>query len=281
MKKKGICIIKDKKEIMEFKAYLDSLDVEYQMIVTNYTVKFVCLPLGISLTLTNTIKSNYFFAVSKKLEKEVKEFLDLVPEIGTINYYRFNKAIETLTTEQTFFCVDIKGAYPKTLLNNNLISTRTYEMLNSLPKIEKLACIGILASEKEVYTIKDSEVMELEFISKNTKKVFYYCVTETTKAISRQSRLYKDNFLFYWVDGIFINDPFVAKIIQDNLLKDGYESSLLTCKSPKIETNEKGKILEFWEEAKDGNQYTKKTYNIPAHYGTMKSDIKNMINENF
>jgi hypothetical protein len=273
----SLIVYNDIREIVKYKKYLQSTGKPFEMHISNYTTKFICPELAIRTVFTETKKSYKFFAVSKKIEIEVLPKLDTFFFKDKFDYFLIKKTIENLVINDNFYCVDINGAYPQVLKNDKLISEKLYLDLLNLPKKDRLASIGMLASEKECYLYKGNEVTELPLITKPTKKVFFHCVGTINDLMQNLSLILEKEFLFYWVDGIFLSNFESATIAKKYIEKKGYKCTIQKCSQPQIIRQEKSNILSFWIESKDSLFNTLKRYTIPKTYGTLKKDLKKYI----
>ena len=147
------------------------------------------------------------------IKKEVKERLPLNPVKmkPRQNYYDCQVFADIENGEYLTFenCleIDINKAYYQALLNMNLLSVETYERFISLPKEIRLALVGSLATRKNTYYYELGELEKHEIkVDKELREVFFCCVDMVDKALKSFKYLQKENFLFYWVDGIYLKD---------------------------------------------------------------------------
>lgn len=126
------------------------------------------------------------------------------------------------------FNIDIKSAYATVLKNDGLITEKTFNFLQSLPKQERLAAVGMLAGKKNVFELNsDGEIISEKVIISETADFFFYCVKKTAEIMQKACRALGNGFLFTWVDGIyFLENPKSAvkagEILTEFFKDNGY-----------------------------------------------------------
>jgi len=55
------------------------------------------------------------------------------------------------------FNIDIKSAYATILKNDGLITQKTFDFINRLPKQERLTAVGMLAGKKNIFEKCESD----------------------------------------------------------------------------------------------------------------------------
>jgi hypothetical protein len=101
--------------------------------------------------------------------------------------------------------IDLKSAYATILYNDGFITGKTYEYLSSLPKMDRLAAVGMCASRKNIFSHSASGAVVAEIEQVNPlSPFFFHCVKKTYDIIlDCRARIFNDCFLFSWVDGIY------------------------------------------------------------------------------
>jgi hypothetical protein len=122
--------------------------------------------------------------------------------------------------------IDITSAYATCLLRNGLITEETYKILKSLPKTERLPCVGMLATSYTKFFYENGECVNVEMYRSPTANVFFFLIDEIN-AIMKSIEFYLGSkFIFYWVDGIFFDfntDKNIIKEIEQFLTHHGYD----------------------------------------------------------
>ena len=113
------------------------------------------------------------------------------------------------TLKGEFTEIDLTQAYWNLAFINKIISEKTYLFANN-PKISKkarLIALGTLA--KRVRSIKfNGEMYEGVPIENEaeTARLFYFCCMEVSKFMQDLKQMAGADFLFYWVDAIFLRN---------------------------------------------------------------------------
>jgi len=102
---------------------------------------------------------------------------------------------------------DVNKAYYTVARNMGFISEEYFNKYLSLPKHMRLILIGALATRKTIKTYEKGKLVEKELKEdQELRTVFMRIVIETDKVLLQMSKALKDEFLFYWVDGITVKD---------------------------------------------------------------------------
>ena len=214
-----------------------SADVVNQYIDFHKEMK---LPFTLTLsTYTARIKSNYcdlyfmkaeqpnrVFCAFNKVKKDVTTQQIKKIKMASLQYYSSNFKDENFYSD-VIYNVDIKSAYATILYNDGLISKSTFDYLNSLPKMERLASVGMLAGKKNIFTMDaDGEVIDEKTEISPTADYFFYCVKRTAEIVNTASKHLGKAFLFSWVDGIyFLQANERASINAGNIIKEYFEDN--------------------------------------------------------
>jgi hypothetical protein len=145
------------------------------------------------------------FGMFQKVKSDIiKSNLD-VPDIhpNQIKYYKFLPKFEF---PEKFYSVDITAAYPSVLRKYEAITEDTYrQLMTKLPKEERLQTIGLLGTTKTRITYKKGEVLNIEKVQSEFSKWFFFCCYITGEVMELARARSKEDFLFYWVDGIAVD----------------------------------------------------------------------------
>lgn len=167
---------------------------------------------------------NEYLNLFQQIKNEVHNNINLKqitpPEIKKSKYFQvanFEKigSGEFLTFKNCFE-FDINKAYYKTLYNLGYISSDFFHLCINLPKSIRLALVGTLATQKTIFYYEAGELKKFETKKDDIlRKVFFQVVEYVDRALDYFSKLAKDNFLFYWVDGIYLKDYERAQYHRD------------------------------------------------------------------
>lgn len=146
------------------------------------------------------------------------------------NYANTQRA-ESFTAERVYN-IDIKGAYGNCLYNSGLITEGTYNYLMSLKKDERLPSVGMLARSHVKYHYQEGTCVDVETYRAPTAELFFYLIAEIDRIMREIQWILGNDFLFYWVDGVFFKDGTPAKKVSEveRYLTDlGYHYSYELC----------------------------------------------------
>lgn len=127
--------------------------------------------------------------------------------------YDVKKAIEPCSFADVIN-IDISSAYATTMYQSGLICEKTYRMLQSLEKHERLPAMGMLAKKAVVFKYENGECVSAENESSENSEVFFYLIERVEECMTRLRQECEEWYLFHWVDGIFIKNDAPASVIQ-------------------------------------------------------------------
>jgi hypothetical protein len=188
------------------------------------------------------------FAASKKIVSDYLEsniILENIP-VDAVKYYRYKN--QEFNYDLAIL-IDIKAAYPSVLKNTGIIKEETFNYLMQLPKLDRLKAIGMLASEKIRFVFNKGELIRTEK-GKDAiyRDIYFYAAYEVGEILHELSQISKEDFLFYWFDGIYIKSNWIyAAEIMKRLKKYNYEFSVSWIKNFKS-VKEKDNFKFCWTE---------------------------------
>lgn len=159
----------------------------------------------------------------KKIKKHVKDnfvamkFVNKNYKNSNIKYIDVNPNIKAGDVVEGVCCLDIKSAYWKTALLMGVISKEIYDKGLSIDKITRLASLGSLAKKKEVYTFDGEEYKMVDTIrSYETENIWFALCARVSEIMQKMINDLGDDFLFYWVDGIYFKrtDENIKKVTE-------------------------------------------------------------------
>lgn len=145
-----------------------------------------------------------FRAVKKDATKYVNTHNILEPKY-TPKYYLFSQRLKRLPEGTNIECIyaDVKAAYWTIARNKGVISEQTYEKYISNKKARN-AAIGALATNEDIYNVINGEKIYVKTDRGITAPARDLIVSFADRIIYECCVNFFDRFLFYWVDGIFI-----------------------------------------------------------------------------
>jgi hypothetical protein len=268
-KKQTIKLDLDEKSVKKITDFLTGIKADFNISISNYTTKIETAKKNFYFV--KTLQSNRTFAAATMIKKDLQG--KAIPVIDSNNnlYYSCMKTGDFYSDK--IHNVDINNCYANILKNNGLITQKTFDYLNTLKKPERLAAIGSIASKKSVYTYVDGKIIKEEEINNPNANFFYFCVQETNRIISevRHNVLF-DEFVFYWVDGIYFLNEFSGAVVQ-NYLKSKYnlESKKKELTDFNLVRMDDFNDITFLEDGK------RKKFCVPADVPKYKKQITNYL----
>lgn len=198
------------------------------------------------------IKSVKDFVIKNKTFAKVRNYFKKEGSNKKIKYFYYNKKVLPGEVFNEAYEVDIKNAYWDTsYFHYNLFSEEIYQKGLTVSKKSRLAAIGSLAKTVTVIQFDGKEEKELDPIkSTDTEFLWNTICHRISKTMIKGSKLAKDDFLFFWVDALFVKDKQSAKNIQAFFKKHGYQSTIAKCEWIKfnaggltVKCTEKGKWI--------------------------------------
>lgn len=212
--------------VNECRKMCERMGWEYSIQHGTYTTKIIH-PRGTIKFQTCSFSQKTFMAYNM-IRKDIKDN-PKAQEIMSNRHIKVNYSqSDELTSFQHERClnIDIKSAYATTMLIHGLITQKTYDFICSLPKQERLVCVGMLARSYSKYTYKGKECIKVEFHREPTAQIFFFLIQEV-EYVMRDCKWYlgKD-YIFHWVDGVFFKPETSLKKIEEieNVFTDlGYQ----------------------------------------------------------
>lgn len=162
------------------------------------------------------------FPIMKQAKSEVYDNAKKVKEAPfsenpfDIKYYEFAETLVDLVNDsgsiyeyKDVYECDITGAYYRAAVNLGFISKEFFDKCMALKKIHRLKVLGSIATSKRIYSYKDGKleedpiVIQDDFLRSAWFKICSY-INDAMQVVRACTNV---NFLFYWVDGIYIRMP--------------------------------------------------------------------------
>lgn len=116
---------------------------------------------------------------------------------------------------KTVLNLDITSAYPYCLFINKLISQDTFNYLMALPKSERLPAIGMIAKKSVWIDYSNGKASNWDVKTGEYANIFFFVIQQITDLMAWAADIAGDDFLFYWVDGIFLKPTISKKKLQE------------------------------------------------------------------
>lgn len=238
---------------------------KYTITVSNYTCK---VEGALSMKFMKAEKSRKCFASFAKIKKDIRlSNVHVDIDRRDVSYYDTN--LKPLKIK-TLYNVDLKSAYATVLLNSGIITKETYKYICSLPKPDRLACVGMLASHQHIFTYEGGEpVCMPEEKRSEFEAYFYFCCMKTFEVMQSVKKICsKNSYLFSWVDSIYFKNEKDAQKIIDHLKVSGFNSTFEKLTNMQVSNKINHYKVEFFNASGK-----KKVFNIPIKDSTFARDI--------
>jgi hypothetical protein len=116
---------------------------------------------------------------------------------------------------KTVLNLDITSAYPYCLFINKLICLDTFNYLMALPKNERLPAIGMIAKKSVWIDYQKGKATTWDVNTGEYANIFFFVIQQITDLMAWAADIAGDDFLFYWVDGIFLKPTISKKKLQE------------------------------------------------------------------
>lgn len=163
--------------------------------------------------------------LASKLKSQIRKNIDKVPDVpfDRIKYCVYNyPLLKPKTILDNVVEIDINSAYITACLQLGLIDRELYDRMNQETKITRLKCLGSIAT-RNVVTEYNSGSNGSMYIKEDAtlRKAWFYIVRTIDNILLTFAEMY-DNFLFYYVDGIYVLGNSNAQNIINELEGKGY-----------------------------------------------------------
>lgn len=188
-------------------------------------------------------------SVMAKVKSEVNKNSDKIKFVWSpdkIKYavYNFNKL---KPHRKIYNCIeiDIKSAYAYSFFNLGLISEDLFNEINKLRKTDRLKVLGSVATRKIITEYTRGTKREQKIVTnENTRNCWFAATNLVDKVMGSCRKEIKNSFLFYFVDGIYIEPERFGDVDTVCCIMDsfGFEFKI---KNVHIATSAKNNIAVF------------------------------------
>lgn len=143
------------------------------------------------------------------------DFIDEDYKNSGIDYIKVSK-FKSGDVLENLHCIDIDSAYWKTALNLGIISESIYKRGLDAGKVVRLAGLGSLAKKKDVWVYDGKDFNKLKTVRCEYENLWFAICKKVSDVMSEVVKEIGDDFVFYWVDGIYVkrNEGVMSKIIE-------------------------------------------------------------------
>jgi len=144
-------------------------------------------------------------------------------------YFAYNKQIKIGEHFRTVYNVDMKSAYWETAYRLGLLSDQIYYKGKDEKQISKktrLAAIGSLARKVTVYQFDGKEQKLLSDEQEETNFLWNLICSKVGNILTSVAKDIGKDFIFFWVDGIYVSSKHAAEKVERLFKEHGYDSSV-------------------------------------------------------
>lgn len=253
--------------------YIKSRKIPFQIEESNYTT---------TIALKNKSKTRYTFTDSFLPKSAFKAYALILRDVKQRDFLNFCNEHPLSQTPNIYFDhkpglddyfgtnvanYDLNGAYPQTIFNHGGISKQTFNYLQAIPKKARLAALGMLASSKTITKYNNGEIYAADVVTSIYAPVFNFCVKYVNDILTISREIVSGNFLFYWVDGIYIKENTHMLLLRELdffIRESGYEFSVDFLQQFEYTVKQKEIInVRYWKPNADGSLFELKDFSFP------------------
>jgi hypothetical protein len=219
----------DKSSLETKKVYLKQLKLPFTVICSSSSVELYSDAWNVRT------RSKFFLPENMNFIKKVRKYAidnyvamkyrNVAYRLENIDYFEINKEVKEGDVFESVYCLDINGAYWQTALLMGIISKEIYTEGLKKDKVTRLASLGSLAKRKEVFRYNGVSYDHIETIRDNETENLWFAICKRVADIMQElKKLVGDDFIFYWVDGIYFKkSEETVKKVQEYLDSCTYE----------------------------------------------------------
>ena len=155
-----------------------------------------------------------------EIEVLLSDMQDNVHEKNNVFYANDN--LKSLDFKNAI-CVDLNSAYLQALFNLSVITLDTKEWIEkNLNKGERMVCIGMLAKQKEILHFNKGKLQQDYKEPSKHRYIFNAVIQEVAGAMTKVVSNNTDDFIAYWVDGIYLKNEWIAYDVMQEFENAGF-----------------------------------------------------------
>ena len=227
---------------------LNMLNVPFEVQHGTYTTTIITEEKKVKYMMNSY--NNRVFACAKIIKRDVLKS-SKAQEIMADKFFKINYGFSNLVESyqaKRVLNIDISSAYASCLYNNKLITEATYQRISTLPKVERLPVVGMLATSYTKFIYDKGECIDVKVHRAETANVFFYLIDEINYIMQEIRHLLGNYFIFYWVDGVFFSEETpksTIKEVEHFLLELGYRYKYEAVRDFSIDSTKKSLIIKM------------------------------------
>lgn len=166
---------------------------------------------------------------------------------GKVAYFLYGTSLKPGVIVNDCVNIDLTAAYWTTAYRLGIITPQLYREGNRHRKQIRLSAIGSLAKKKRVYEFDGRKQTSKTIQRSDTEHLWEVICNEVGSLLIKTAMACKDDFLFFWVDGIYIRGK-SAKKVESIFSTGGYGSKANPIK--KIEVTDRNILVHSGDKIK-------------------------------
>lgn len=273
-------VIKNRVTLESFQGFVNYLRAKKQtfdIITTGYSKRIIWKEKEFSYLTEDS--SPFAFVCHRAMKKDI---LDSGVTLGaaprySVQYYGVNEYVRNADVlPETVLNIDINSAYLTALKKMGVITAKTFEYVNRADKETRLKACGMLAMMKIKIRFTEGApqpILKEDMINDAlTTNAYLSACNEVGNAMHRVLENAGRDFLFFWVDGIYLKTTVRAESVINILKDEGFESKFKYLFNCSFETS--GKTLYFSHSV---DQVKRKRFSIPFTDEEERKKLNNYI----
>lgn len=253
-----------------FVEFIKTSGFPYELEISNYTTKIKSELY--EMQFLQSMRSKQCFAAFAKVKSDVVKHAD-PPKVDSSEVRYFEHDFKFNYFSEEVINIDLKSAYAAALYNAKILRDETFAYLSRIPKMDRLASVGMLASKKHCFTYSaDGKIINYEKKISPHQSYFYFAVKEVQRIMDTLKMICENDYLFTWVDGIYIK-PGSEKVFEcfKYLESERFNYHVEKLQNFNVKVTDKKVMIDF---QKDGNT---KYFTIPSRINMFSNDIINFL----
>lgn len=243
--------------------YLKDAHIPFKMICSNYTIEVQAD--GLEKKFVANMQSKRTFAAFSKLKSNVSK--KPVPDITRDELHYFLHNFKENLYVGDVVNIDLKSAYATILYKDGYIAEDTFKYVCAGTKQERLASVGMLASRKKHFDFDHTGCVRengYDEVVSPTSNFFFHAVKRTFDIMTTLKALAGEDYLFTWVDGIYIwpNEQTVMRCVE-YLNSTGFGHKVERLRDFEVSVNDKRAKIYFLKQDSKGT-WSPKPFTLPS-----------------
>lgn len=262
----------------------------YKLTISNYTTHLLCYGMGFDMLFMNSFQSKKMFIGYNMIKSDFEKWTaNEIPVIDYNDVLYFENEIKQDIELTNVINLDLTSAYATVLRNDYFIQEKTYQYLQNIPKIDRLACVGMFASRKTIFEYSETgEIAKYEIVQSPTTGYFTHCIKQVGDLMLKIKAAIGSSFLQFWVDGVYINSEDAGAVAEAKKIIEQanfqYKEKLIPKFRAKILDNKKINV-KLWQTTDNrhlltGQYFTElKEFNFPKPQTELQKAFKRYLEQ--